>query len=187
MISEELIQTAKDFAYDQAKLFGTPALPHIELANEEGQKLADALGADKKIVLLGTLLMDCVLGQAIKQGKRAEHAEICAAKAGELLDRFKEVEQSEKDNVLVCIRQHHGAEKFETKEAEICCNADCYRFASIKGVLGGMRMGREMPIEELVSLYKGKVEEKWSALSLDACRKELEPQYRAIKVFFEQF
>ncbi len=44
-----------------------------------------------------------------------------------------------------------------------------------------------MPIKDLVALLLGKADEKWNELSLDICKKELEPQNKVIKEFLEKY
>lgn len=187
MISDKLINEAKKIAYSNAKKFHLPSIFHIDFSNEKGQGLAKILKADKKIVLLGTTLMDCLIGLAQRKNNLPTHAQISAQEAKKLLAKFPQATKEEKENTLQCILQHHGVKKFYSLEAEICCNADCYRFLSIKGVIGGITTFRSMPINELVKLYLTKVEEKWRTISLDICRKELSLQYQAIKKFLSLY
>ena len=44
-----------------------------------------------------------------------------------------------------------------------------------------------MPIKDLVTLLLNKADEKWNVLSLPICKKELEPQYKAIKEFLNKY
>ncbi|NTU47159.1 hypothetical protein HGA88_06035 [Candidatus Roizmanbacteria bacterium] len=182
MITSNLIQTVQDFVYKEIEITSTPSRFQLDYTNDKGQLLAEKLQADKNIVLLGTLLMDCKLGQAFKEGRLKDHIEMSVQRAEELLSQDGEITSEEKEIVLACVREHHGAEKFSSLEAEICCNADCYRFISVEGVIGSIYHWQEkMPIEKLISLFREKAEEKWNALSLDMCRKELEPEYKAVK------
>ena len=82
--------------------------------------------------------------------------------------------------------EHHGVGKFHSLESEICCNADCYRFISIKGFSYAMRFLRDMPFSDLVNLLENKSKEKWKALTLDICKKELKTQYNLITSFLEE-
>ncbi len=185
MITPKLISQIQDFAYDQSNQFGAPAQPIIDLSNDIGQRLALELKANKEVVLLGTLLMDCMLGQAINQSRQPEHVEMSAEKAAELLQNDPDITTSELENVLACVRQHHGVKKFYSLESEVCCNADCYRFASAKGFLLSIRYLRGMEFGDLMQLVRSKVEEKWSALSLDMCRQELRSDYTVIKTLLD--
>ena len=125
---DKLLQRAKDFALEQSKVTGVPSLFNLELANEKGQWLAEKLGANEEIVLIGTFLMDCQLGLAMKQGKINEHINMLAQKTEELLGESPDVDNLTREKIIFCVRQHHGAGKFHSLEAEICCNSDCYRF-----------------------------------------------------------
>jgi len=185
MISKKLIQEAESFVYSQAKKFQVPSVFHIKLSNKKGQQLAEKLGANRDIVLLGTLLMDCMLGKAVSEGKISEHVEMSFEKAVQFLSSFSEITSEEKENILSCVKEHHGTDSFYSLESEIVCNADCYRFVSIEGVVGGIHNGRQMNVNDLISLYEKKAEEKWHIISLDICKKELELQYKLIKQFLQ--
>jgi hypothetical protein len=184
---DKLLQRAKEFALEQSKQTGAPSTFNLELSNEKGQWLAEKLGADKEIVLIGTSLMDCQLGLAMKQGEIANHIEMSAQKTEELLADFPEVDSVTREKIIYCVKQHHATGKFHSLEAEICCNAGCYRFASLKGFVDGLRSFSDMSTNELLELLDSKSDEKWHALSLDICKKELEPQYKLIKSFIKAY
>lgn len=171
----------RSFAYREEAKFHTPSKFQTDLTHEKGEKLADMLHANKEIVSAGILLMDSMLGTAISEGRLKEHITMGEEKAKELFKEFPELTEEEKENVLDCIREHHGVERFSSIESEICCNADCYKFLSMEGVVGGMKNQREMERKEMIDLYLKKAEEKRGIVSLPQCRKELEPQYNAIK------
>lgn len=181
---EDFLEASKKFALDEQKRTGMPVFEHIKLSSEVGQRLAKILGADKQIVEAGTYLMDCMIGQALMEGRLKDHVSMSEAKASELL---REYNMSPKDgeNIRHCVKEHHGAKKFYSLESEICCNADCYRFISIKGFSYALRFLRDMPFEDLVRLLEEKVNEKWNALTLKECKEELSPQYEIIKKYLE--
>ena len=72
-------------------------------------------------------------------------------------------------------------------ESEIYCNADCYRFASIKGFIGGLRFTRDTPLNDLIRLLEAKANEKWNALSLNICKKELKSERKQIKQIIKTY
>ena len=125
--------------------------------------------------------MDCMLGPAFKAGKMQEHVSMSVIKAYELLSQNTEITPDEKTNILKCIEQHHGAKIFFSLEAEICSNADCYRFASVKGFLGSLAYGPNLPFEARIKLLNDKADEKWNLITLNMVKKELAPQYESIK------
>lgn len=187
MITNKLITTVKDFVYLEIDKYGAPSKFHVDFTNDKGQWLAGKLNANKNIVLLGTLLMDCKLGQAYKEGHLKDHIKMSRLKAEEILSKDEQITEKERETILGCVEQHHGADIFLSLEAEICCNADCYKFVSVKGVIGSMKYLRDMPLNDMVKLCIDKADEKWKALSLDTCKKELEPEHQAIINFLNQY
>ncbi len=181
MIPQKLIEQAREFAYPLYKEYGVPNIFQVDYAIEKGLNLAAYMSANREVVLLVMILMDSQLGPALKLGKPNEHVRMAEEKANELFVAFSELTNDERENILCCIREHHGVEKFHSIESEVVCNADCYKFVSVAGVVGGIKNSRDMSLEDLVKLYLVKADEKWNALSLDICKQELEPQYKAIK------
>jgi len=182
---KDFVKLAKEFALKEQKSTSMPLLQHIELASSVGVGLANKLRANSQIVEAGTYLMDCMIGEALNQGKLPEHIKMSADKTIELL-KTTDLSKKDKENIVHCVMEHHGVKKFYSLESEICCNADCYRFISVKGFSYAMRYLRDMPFEDLVSLLKNKSNEKWNALTLNECKKELNPQYELIKQFISE-
>ncbi len=176
---EEFLIEARKLAYSEVEKTNMPVKLHVDLATEIGKRLAEELGANVDIVEAGTLLMDCLIGQALRENRPKEHIKMSLDKANELLDKFL-LSEEEKENIRHCVIEHHGVDKFYSLESEICCNADCYRFISIKGFSFAMRYLRDMPFKDLVALLNEKANEKWNALSLDIAKKEITPQYEVI-------
>ena len=185
MIPKEFIEESKELMYANAREYGSPPVFLIGVANDKGQELAKKLDANEEIVRAGTLLMDIMLGPAMDDNKASEHVEMSAKKALELIEKHPEIEDGERENILNCIREHHGESRFSSLESEIVCNADCYKFASVRGFVGGLYdFHRDESFEDVVKLFARKLEEKWNALTLDICKEELRPQYEAIKELF---
>lgn len=181
MITKSLIDDLIKFSTKQSEQYGVPSTFQLNLSKEKGQLLAHELKADKKVILLGTLLMDCMLGPAFKAGKMQEHVNMSISKADEILSKDSNITGEEKVNILKCVEQHHGAKKFFSLETEICSNADCYRFASVTGFLGSLAYGPNLPFEQRIKLLNDKADEKWNLITLETVRKELTPQYQLIK------
>jgi hypothetical protein len=178
---KEFLQEAKKLAYGENE---TSPIPLTDLITEIAKRIAKELGANVDIVIAGTLLMDCALGQALKENRRNEHIKMSLDKASELIDNST-LSEDEKENVRHCILEHHGANNFYSLESEICCNADCYKFISVKGFSFWIRYGRNMSFEDMVNLLEEKVDEKWNALSLYICKKELVEQHNLIIEFLK--
>lgn len=179
---KNFISQARKLAYDEVEKTTMPLKLHIDLATEVGVKLAKELGANGQIVEAGTLLMDCLIGQALKENRLVDHVQMSLDKTNELLAQSS-LTAEQKENIHHCVLEHHGVEKFYSIESEICANADCYRFISIKGFMYATRYLRKMPFNDLVELLSKKVDEKWSVLTINACKKELAPQHEVIKTY----
>jgi len=181
---QDLIKRAREIAYEESKKTQMPIKEAIDLSTGVAIRLAKELKANTEIVEVGSLMMDCLIGQALQEGRIQDHVQMSFERTMEFLDEF-EIELSIKESILACVNEHHGVEKFHSMESEICCNADCYRFISVKGFSYGIRYLRDMEFPALVVLLDKKVEEKWNTLTLDICKEELESQYETIVEFLK--
>ena len=183
---QEVIQKAMQMAVKEIEETGLPLRIHFDSANEKGQELAEKLGADKEVVLLGTMLMDVKIGQANKEGRNKEHVAMSAAYARELLAEFNLPAEKVK-KVLNCIEAHHKDVPFICKEAEICANADCYRMLVPKNLflLIAAKITLGWSLQDALNFAYYKVEEKHNILTLEMCKKELESNYQMLRKLFE--
>ncbi|MBI3032339.1 hypothetical protein HYY69_02590 [Candidatus Woesearchaeota archaeon] len=139
-----------------------------------------ALG--KNIVALGTLFMDLKLGEAQQKHILQQHAKMSSDAAKVFLEQHK-VNNDLITKVLNCIEAHHAEIPFTCKEAEICANADCYRFLHPKGIYAYLHMFgmRGMDFSKALKQVQNKADEKWRILTLPVCKQELEPYYKTLK------
>lgn len=179
---QAIIDLARELAISEINKYGVPKMEHFVLANEKGQQLAKALGADKDIVLLGTMLMDLKIGQCIQEGRLAEHVKDSSLAAQEFLKQF-DLDDEVFKKIVSCIESHHGVENYYCLEAEICANSDCYRFLSPEGFFHGLMIfgNRTTNFNEVLSNLDNKVEEKYNIISLDICQQEVEDNYHTFK------
>ena len=105
--------------------------------------------------------------------------------AMEFLARYP-LEENTKNKVFACIKEHHNKE-FGCIESEICANADCYKFLTPRNIFKMFYNMRQngYNFEEILMIADEKSDEKWNLLTLDICKKELEPNYYKIKKFIE--
>jgi len=184
---EDIIEKAKAWALEEIEKHDHPSLMNFDTANEKGQELAEKINADKDTVLLGTILMDIKLGECFKSENRRDHTKEGAIAAKEFLED-NNVEKEIIKKVVNCVEAHHGEVPFTCKEAEICANADCYRFLLPHNLVSHMarNRGRGKSFEEVVKFANKKLEEKHNLLSLDICKEELEPYYKMFKELIEK-
>lgn len=168
MITPELISKCDELAKR-----GGPMIWHYNVANDAGQKISANLQADQNIVLLGTMLMDCDILNAISQNRMPDHIKMSYDAAKSVLDQDRDITTIEKEKILKSILEHHGNIGFSGLESEIVCNADCYRFASVPGLYSAQRYFREMENDEFIKLMKVKFKEKSEAITLDFVKSDL--------------
>ncbi len=187
MESEKIIGKVRQFALAEIEKHGLPSQLNWETSNTKGQEIAEKLNVDKDVVLLGTMLMDLKLGEAVRGAKKTkEHVAMSANTAQEILAEFN-LPVEKKKKIINCIEAHHKDVPFVCKEAEICANADCYRFILPRNVFEFIADLRKegMTIEKAINFAYFKLEEKHNILSLDICKEELEQHYKTFKKIFE--
>ncbi len=158
---------------------------HIYVAFDKGEMLADYYKSDKQIVMIGLYLMDIKIKEAGKLGRKKEHISMASQFAKEFLKDY-DLSRDEYNKIINCIEAHHKDIPFSCVEAEICANADCYRFIYPTGVFAYESfLSKKMDnIEEIVAKMKSKLEEKYKIISLDKAKEDLEENYQMfIKLF----
>jgi len=165
--------------------YGSPPLDFYNDAINVSIELGKKLKANLDVIKLGIRFMDAKLGEAVSLKKRNEHINMSLGFAMEFLTKYP-LSEDIKNKVFACIKEHHD-NKFSCIESEICANADCYKFLIPRNILKmfyNMHQ-RGYNFEEILMMADEKADEKWNSLTLDICKKELEPNYYKIKKFLE--
>lgn len=180
----DIVEEARKVALAEIEKFGIPIMIHFEISEKKALELAERFEIDRQIVHLGVILMDLKLGQASKEGKLAEHVKMSSEAAKKFLDMF-DLDEEMKKKIINCVEAHHGQVPFICKEAEICANADCYRFIHPRGFFAYLTiLGRRFDnFKDCLGQTEKKMDEKHGILSLDICKKELDETYRVFKQF----
>jgi hypothetical protein len=183
---KEIIEKAEEFALSEIEKYGSPTIPNFKISNKKGKELAEKLNANSDIVQIGTRLMDIKLGEALSQNKLPEHVSMSVETTKEFLSQFDLLEDT-KNKIIECVEKHHST-TWNSKEAEICANADCYRFLLTSPWLQYLQFlsSRKGTFNEHLTQAESKTEEKWKILSLDICKEELEPHHKLIKEIIEK-
>ena len=184
---KRLFEVVNKLAHDEIEKFGAPSLTNYGIAQKKGVELAKNLGADVELVKLGCALMDIKLGECFKEKCPPEHIKRGMVYSQKIFEE-NHVDAETKKILLNCVEAHHGGAKYETLEAEICANADCYRFIHPRGVIASVQnaMAIGQSYDGALSFVLAKMEEKHNILSLDICKKELEPYYQTMKKMLEE-
>jgi len=181
----DLVQEARNLALKEIEKFGVPNLVHFEISEKKVIELCEKLNADKTIALTGYYLMDLKLGEAFRLDKIKEHIKMSLDMAKQFLEKF-DLDEETKKKIINCIEAHHGGVPFICKEAEICANADAYRFLHPKGFFATLAfMGKDLGFEKTLKLLNQKIDEKYNILSIDVCKKELAKYYKQLKELIE--
>jgi|SRR3989344_9294147 len=180
---KSIIEKANKLAIKEIEKYGAPSIWNFRITNRQGQILAEKYKADKNIVLLGTLLIDLKLGQALKENTIKQHIKMSTDTARKFLEKEK-VSKETLEKVIHCIEAHHGNIPYQSREAEIVANADCYRFLTLRGSLMFLvdlvKKERES-FDNALNYIEEKADEKWKIVSLPEVKKELKPNYKLIK------
>lgn len=181
---EELVKKSKEVAIGEIEKTNFPSLVNLEISAKKAEDLADRYNVNKQLVLVGAYLMDVQLGEAKKQNRLPEHAKMGMEFTKEFLENY-DTSEEDKKKILNCVEAHHGTIPYICKEAEICANADAYRFIHPKAVFSNFYNDNGMKYNDLLDLLINKLEEKYRVLSLPEVKEELEPYYQKFKNLFE--
>lgn len=182
MFSKELAEKIDAIAREEIATYGLPTIRHYTLSMEKGIDLAKRLNADVNLVIAGVALMDIKLGQAAKEGHQPQHVKYCVDFAEKVLQDLG-VGAPYYDILINCVAAHHGAIPFESMEAEIVANADCYRFIHPRGVMSfhATVIKRGNDHDAALAAVEKKLDEKYGILSLDAAKEDLLDYYNMFK------
>lgn len=183
----DLIQESREYALAEIEQYGSPIPIHFYIAEEKAIELAEKLNADKIIVKTGIVLMDLKIGQAIQEKRVNEHVAMSVKASKEFLEKFN-LDQETKNKIINCVEAHHKHVPFTCIEAEICANADCYRFIHPKGFFAYLHLlgKRNSSFEDALKQSEIKLDEKYNILSLDICKLELKEYYKILKKFIAE-
>ncbi len=181
---KNLFETINKLALAEIEKFGAPTISNYNLSMQKGEEIAKTLGGgvDLNLVKCGIALMDIKLGECMKNGIQKEHVKLSFEYAKQILDKNK-VDKKTKELLLNCVEAHHGGVPYKSLEAEICANADCYRFIHPQGVFTKIQNATKAGFNqnEAINQTLLKLEEKHNIVSLPVVKNELEPLYNTIK------
>lgn len=175
------------FAREEIEKTGLPQIYNYEIANEKAEELAKKYGANVELAKCGTALMDLKLGEASKMGAQPKHAEMGAKYAKQILEKLK-VDKKTTEILLNCVLAHHGQVPYETIEAEICANADAYRFISERGIFTTYKFALSLGKDhnDALDFVQFKLDEKFNILSLDLAKKQLSDLYKSLSAIIKK-
>lgn len=180
----DIANEARTYALSEIEKFGLPNQIHFDISEKKAIELAQKLGAHETVVRVGIVLIDIKLGQAFAESRVADHVAMSVEATQEFLKDY-DLEDSEKENIVHCVAAHHGTMPYKTLEAEICANADCYRFIHPKGFFTFLTVlgKRYDDFDKVLAAAEKKLDEKHGIVSLDVCKEELGEYYATLKQY----
>lgn len=184
MNMEELIVKTDKFNREEIQKYNPDMEFLHDICLNAGIRLAKEYGANEDIVKIALSMMDSKLPEASHLGIPKEHISMSAEVTKELLKDIQFLSEYDKENIVNCVLEHHGVEKYFSIEAEVVANADCYKFIHPKGVLfySSMLGRRFHDFNKELNQLEFKLNEKHNAISLPMVKEELESYYE----FFEK-
>ena len=184
---ERLKSDSQQWALSEIEKYGFPSKLNFETSNKKGQELAEVYGLNKDLVLIGTTLMDIKLGEAKHLKQLKEHIQMGVDEVKLFLKKYSILDK-EKEIILNSVKFHHGTDDFKSKEAEICANADCYRFLEIENVFDNINSSLKngLTFKDAISHARDKMDEKFNILTLNECITELKPNYDHFTALFNK-
>lgn len=188
MNMEELVKKADNFNRQEIEKYNPDMKLLYELSLNVGVKLAKEYGADENIVRIALAMMDSKLPEASHLGKPKQHILMSSDATNEMIKDIDFLSEDVKENIIKCVKEHHGVENFYSIESEVVANADCYKFIHPKGVLyySSMLGRRFHDFNKELEQLDFKLNEKHNTISLPLVKEELEPYYnffqKSIKV-----
>lgn len=187
MTLEELIKISYDYNESELEKNKSEIGVLDDLALEHAVRLAKKYHANETVVRIAMNFMDSKLPEASKEGVPKEHIGRSLAVTKEYLEKVIDASEEDKQNIINCVAEHHGAEKYSSIESEICANADCYKFMSARGIMAyaSILARRHNDLDFEWNKLEAKMDEKYNILSMEEVREELEPTYLMFKDILE--
>lgn len=184
---EEVAADSIAMARREIERFGVPDMLLLDISLEKGRWLSRMHDVSANLVDICVAMMDLKLGEAFKDKRISDHIAMSANSADTFLSE-RNVPNNIKDIVKNAIEAHHGDIPFKFLEAEICANADCYRFIHPKGVFLYLTvLGRRIDsFIGCIDQAEAKMDEKMAIVSLPLVRDELGPIYDNFKRYFAE-
>lgn len=181
---KELIEKTDKFNRDEIKKYNPDMEFLHDISLNAGIRLAKEYDANENIVKIALSMMDSKLPEASHLGISKQHIIMSVEATKEMLKDINCLSEYDKENIIKCVEQHHGVEKYFSIESEVVANADCYKFVHPKGTLfySSMLGRRFHEFNKELDQLEFKLNEKYNAISLPLVKEELENYY----IFFEK-
>jgi HD superfamily phosphodiesterase len=178
----KVVKSVKKLDQEERRKDNSPPLVFQELLIKKTKKLCRQLKADENLALVGAYLMDIKIGQAFREGRVTDHVRMSLKAARSFLTKF-DLSKEIQEKIENIIQSHHKTVPYQSLEAEIVANADCFKFLHPKGAIFFLtNLGkRGLKFPEALDYFEKKIEEKKKIISLKICQQEAEKYYQLLR------
>lgn len=182
MISNKIIQKAKDLMLTQTKLNGAPAWPLTEIAVKKGRDLAKRHSAREDLVVTALYLAHTIFSTEINGPIQQKHRLLSADFADNFL-KEQGVSSDDREVIQNAILAHHGHIPTEFLESEVMKNAEGFKFLSLEGAHIFLEdlQARGLTLEQAKKEVIRKMNQKFEYLTLPDCIDEAKRNMTVIK------
>jgi len=177
-INKKILKISEKLLKKEIEKTGLPAIDFHKVCLVYGKRLAKAYKVNEDFILACLNFMDVKVGEAFIKKRVQDHIQMS------LEASLKAVKPLNLDKKLIkkisgCILNHHGTKKYPSIEAEICTNADCFKFLHPKAFIAFIAsLGkRGRTFEEILKFAQEKIDEKIAVASLPEVKKEAQDYY----------
>ena len=187
IVNKKILKISEELLRKEMEKTGIPPIELHKPCLVYGKRLAKAYKVNEDFILACLNFMDVKIGEASLNKRVKDHVRMsleATLKAIKPLNLDKKLIKKISD----CILNHHGLKKYPNIEAEICANADCFKFLHPRGFIAFISsLGeRGMSFEDLLKYGKQKLEEKIAIISLPEVKQEAEEYYQLLSKLFEK-
>jgi len=185
--NKNLLEISEKLLKKEVEKTDIPPIENHKICLAYGKELAKAYKANEDFILACLNFMDLKMGEAFLNNRMKDHVQM-SLKATLLAIRPLDLDKKIIKEISDCISSHHGMKKYPSIEAEICANADCFKFLHPRGVFAFISsLGkRGMAFEDLLRYAKQKLEEKIAIISLPEVKEEAKSYYHLLSEIFEK-
>lgn len=180
-INKKLLAVSEKILKKEIEKTGLPPIEFQEICFLYGERLAKTYKVDEDFIFACLNFMDVKVGEAFFKNRVKDHIQMsleATLLALKPLNLDKKIIQKISD----CILNHHGLKKYPSIEAEVCANADCFKFLHPRGFITFIAsLGkRGRTLKEILKSAQEKIDEKIGIISLPEVKKEAEGNYRLL-------
>ncbi len=180
-INKKLLDISEKLLKKEIEKTGLPAIDFHKICLVYGKRLAKVYKVNEDFILACLNFMDVKVGEAFLSNRVKDHVQMSLEAT---LESIKPLNLDKKliKKISGCILNHHGTKKYPSIEAEICANADCFKFLNPKAFIAFIAsLGkRGRTLEQILKFAREKIDEKIAVASLPEVKKEAQDYYRLL-------